>query len=99
VRKGRTPGALRGRFVAVSDDKRGNGMEDPVGTHPEKVDPPWLRELVRRALERQTRANVALGLDIEESFERALWVVLDLRTNLADLYGAGRAFTAEELDE
>jgi hypothetical protein len=68
----------------------------PTGAHPEHVDPPWFQELVRRAFEREMRRYQRLGADSEESLERAMWYVFDLRNNLTELYQAG-ASGAEEL--
>lgn len=59
--------------------------------HPENIDPPWFQELVRRAFEREARRHQSLGLDMDESFERAMWYVFDLRNNLTELYHAGSA--------
>ena len=57
--------------------------------HPESVDPPWFAELIRRSYEREMRKYQALGRDPEESWERAMWYVFDLRNNLTELYRAG----------
>lgn len=59
--------------------------------HPESIDPPWFQELVRRAFEREMRRLMAEGLNDEQSLERAMWYVFDLRNNLTDLYQAGSA--------
>lgn len=58
--------------------------------NPETTDPPWFQELVSRAFEREVhRLNVRCTPD--ESWERAMWYVFDLRNNLAALYRAGSA--------
>ena len=72
----------------MSEPQNGN---EPIGGHPERVDPPWFQELVRRAFEREMRRYQRLGADSEESLERAMWYVFDLRNNLAELYQAGAA--------
>lgn len=59
--------------------------------NPETVDPVWFQELVRRAWEREARRLQADSCDPDEVVERAMWYVFDLRTNLTDLYTAGRA--------
>jgi hypothetical protein len=68
---------------------------EPIGGHPESVDPPWFQELVRRAFEREMRRYQKLGADAEESLERAMWYVFDLRNNLTELYQAGAAGAEE----
>lgn len=57
--------------------------------HPESIDPPWFQELVRRAWEREMKRNMTNGYNDEESMERAMWYVFDLRNNLTALYQAG----------
>jgi hypothetical protein len=69
----------------------GQNPNQPVSGHPESVDPPWFQELVRRAFEREMRRYQRLGADAEESLERAMWYVFDLRNNLTELYQAGAA--------
>lgn len=70
------------------DDMTDSGFY-PVEVHPENVDPPWFQELVRRAYEREMRRFMKLGCDSDESLERAMWYVFDLRNNLTELYQAG----------
>lgn len=67
--------------------------ENSQTTHPEYVDPPWFQELARRAWEREMQRNMKLGCPDEESMERAMWYIFDLRNNLAELYQAGREET------
>lgn len=63
--------------------------------HPEKVDPVWFQDLVRRAFEREMRRYQKVGADADEALERAMWFVFDLRHNLPELYQAGAADTEE----
>jgi hypothetical protein len=76
----------------MADPQSGN---EPIGGHPESVDPPWFQELVRRAFEREMRRYQKLGADADESLERAMWYVFDLRNNLTELYQAGAAGAEE----
>jgi hypothetical protein len=73
----------------VMDEAESNNQ--PLGGHPESVDPPWFQELVRRAFEREMRRYQRLGADADESLERAMWYVFELRGNLTELYQAGAA--------
>jgi hypothetical protein len=77
---------------AMAEPHSGN---EPIGGHPESVDPPWFQELVRRAFEREMRRYQKLGADADESLERAMWYVFDLRNNLTELYQAGAAGAEE----
>ena len=63
-------------------------MTDHPG-HPEAVDPPWFRELVRRAFDRELRRLYAEGAAADDAWEMALWYVIDLRSDLTELYKAG----------
>jgi hypothetical protein len=67
----------------MAEPQSGN---EPIGGHPESVDPPWFQELVRRAFEREMRRYQKLGADADESLERAMWYIFDLRNNLTELY-------------
>ncbi len=58
--------------------------------HPEKVDPIWFQELVRRAMDREVRRLTNEGRNQEEVMERAMWYVFEIRDNLTDLYQAGK---------
>jgi len=60
----------------MAEPQSGN---EPIGGHPESVDPPWFQELVRRAFEREMRRYQKLGADADESLERAMWYVFELR--------------------
>lgn len=71
-------------------------IEPPAGNrategHPERIDPAWFQDLIRRAYEREMRRYQRLGADVDESLERAMWYVFDLRNNLSELYRAGAA--------
>lgn len=59
--------------------------------NPEKVDPVWFQELVRRAFERELRRLVRDGSDLDAAWERAMWHVFDIRSNLTALYQAAAA--------
>lgn len=63
---------------------------DSKDVHPEKMDPEWFQELVRRAFERENEKLLREGLNPDDAMERAMWYVFDLRNNLTDLYQAGR---------
>lgn len=62
-----------------------------TGGHPESVDPPWFQDLVRRAFEREMRRYQRLGAGADESLERAMWYIFELRNNPNELYQAGAA--------
>ncbi|MGH8999867.1 MAG: hypothetical protein ACRDY7_10820 [Acidimicrobiia bacterium] len=75
-------------------------LEPPTGNspsegHPELVDPSWFQDLVRRAYEREMRRYQRMGADPDESLERAMWYVFELRNNLSELYQAGATGSEE----
>ena len=65
-------------------------MSEQAPNHPEMVDPPWFRELVRKAFDREVRRLHDSGLGIDDAFEGAMWFVFDVRHNLTELYQAAR---------
>ena len=61
---------------------------EPVAMHPESIDPPWFQELVRKAWEKEMYRHMKLGCNPDESLERAMWYVFNLRNSLTELYQA-----------
>jgi hypothetical protein len=62
---------------------------DFEAVHPEKVDPEWFQELVRKAFDREVQRLLQTGTKSEVVLEVAMWYVFELRNNLTDLYQAG----------
>src|SRR3712207_8848380 len=85
----RKPGFRWRTFPSHPIDLEGRGMaepqsgNEPIGGHPESVDPPWFQELVRRAFEREMRRHQKPGAYADVSRERANRYRIDPPNNLA----------------